>query len=83
MATDKDKELKELLSTPEGRKKLADGMVQPVRCGGVDYVDGQKRYRAGGRYWTQAEWDEMIRKREDEWDETISSVNVKRADKET
>lgn len=41
-------ELEELLKTPEGRKKLADSMIQPFRCGGADYIDGKIHYRSGG-----------------------------------
>ena len=33
----KDKALRELISTPEGRTRLAAAMVQPIRCGGKDY----------------------------------------------
>lgn len=37
--------MRELLSTVEGRKGVAEGMTQPRRCGGLDYVDGVAIYQ--------------------------------------
>lgn len=37
-------EIRKAIETPEGRAALAAGMTQPVRCGGLDYVDGQPMY---------------------------------------
>lgn len=34
--------------TPEELQKLAKSMVQPVRCGGTDYIDGKIHYRIQG-----------------------------------
>lgn len=41
-------QLAEALKTPEGRKKIASFMVVPIRCGGLDYIDGKPMYRLGG-----------------------------------
>ncbi len=40
--------LEEFLKTPEGRKKLAESMIVPIRCGGGTYVDGKLHLRLGG-----------------------------------
>lgn len=36
------------LSTPEGRRKLAESMIVPIRCGGAEYIDGKLHLRLGG-----------------------------------
>lgn len=37
--------LAELLGTPEGRRRIAESMAQPRRCGGLDYdPDGTPIY---------------------------------------
>ena len=40
--------LEQILKTPEGRKKVAESMVVPIRCGGTEYIDGKIHYRLGG-----------------------------------
>ena len=43
-------EMKALLSTPEGRAKLASHMIVPIRCGGCDYdPDGKRVYIIRGK----------------------------------
>ena len=41
-------ELAAMLKTPEGRKKIAEHMIVPIRCGGGAYVDGKLHLRLGG-----------------------------------
>jgi hypothetical protein len=44
----KDQALKQLLSTSEGRQKVAASMVVPIRCGGAEYIKGVLHLRLGG-----------------------------------
>lgn len=48
MTAEADETLKKYISTPEGRKKLAESMVVPIRCGGGHYVDGKLHLFIGG-----------------------------------
>lgn len=53
-------EIKEMISTPAGRLKLAESMhaaymANPRRCGGRDYIGGVSYTRFGGRLLTDAE----------------------------
>jgi len=51
-------ELKALLATPEGRKKVAASMVRPIRCGGCDYdPDGARVYIIGGKRMRPEEFE--------------------------
>ncbi len=36
--------------TPDPMKTLAESMIVPIRCGGLDYIDGKAYLRAGG-FW--------------------------------
>ena len=47
--------LKKMLQTEEGRKKIAASMKQPIRCGGLDYIDGKPFLRIGGKLYTPEE----------------------------
>jgi hypothetical protein len=40
--------LDKYLATEEGRRKIAEHMVVPVRCGGTEYIDGKLHYKIGG-----------------------------------
>ncbi len=46
--TPEQQALDEFIKTPEGRKKLVESMVVPIRCGGGEYIDGKIHYRLGG-----------------------------------
>jgi len=47
---DDDALLRSIISTPEGRRKLAESMTQPFRCGGLGYdPDGTPFYWSGGQ----------------------------------
>lgn len=43
--------LNEYLATAEGRKKLAESMVVPVRCGGCHYDSDGKAWLYLGGWW--------------------------------
>jgi hypothetical protein len=55
----KQEKIKELLSTEEGREKLKRSMHMPVRCGGLDYIDGKPFYRCGGKLYTPEEFEKL------------------------
>lgn len=40
------RDIKEM--SPEDRKKVADAMIVPIRCGGTEYINGELHYRLGG-----------------------------------
>jgi len=45
-----DDRIRDLISTPEGRAKLAASMAQPKRCGGMHWdTEGYLCYRNGER----------------------------------
>ena len=40
----KQESLRQMLSTPEGRAKIAAAMVSPTRCPGMSYDEKGRRY---------------------------------------
>jgi hypothetical protein len=44
--------LSKLLKTEAGRKQIAQAMITPIRCGGLDYINGKPYYRIGGKLVT-------------------------------
>ena len=57
--------LQQLLSTPEGRAKIAASMVSPMRCGGCNYDEqGRRVYMYGGvRMLEDSEQHQALRKK--------------------
>jgi hypothetical protein len=43
--------VKKALMSPEGRQKLAESMVVPVRCGGCHYDENGKAWLLLGGWW--------------------------------
>ena len=43
--------LEQILSTKEGRMKLAMSMIHPLRDAGQDYIDGRPILPPGSRLW--------------------------------
>ena len=35
--------------TKEEREELVKHLISPIRCGGLDYIDGKPFYRIGGK----------------------------------
>jgi hypothetical protein len=60
--TDKESQIMKLLSTKEGREKISKSMQQPIRCGGLDYINGKPFYRSGGKLYTPEEFSKLNKK---------------------
>jgi hypothetical protein len=52
--------------TPEERKKLAASMIQPFRCGGTEYINGERHYRSGGWLIPQSVLDKSCAEHNDD-----------------
>lgn len=57
--SEKEEKIRELLSTEEGKKKIVKSMVNPIRCGGLDYINGKPFYRSGGKLYTPEEFKKL------------------------